>query len=94
MPASGPRSPMRSSRRVKAPAVAATGDRARPHRRDRPRRWHRRGASGHGHGPNGKPAGVYYEELPALLLAEVRRQHQALRHQAGEFRRLRERLMP
>jgi hypothetical protein len=33
-------------------------------------------------GPNGKPAGVYYEELLGLLLAEVKRQHRALHHHA------------
>jgi hypothetical protein len=29
--------------------------------------------------PNGKPGGVYYEELPVLLLAQLQREHAALR---------------
>src|SRR5204862_2486680 len=44
-------------------------------------------------GPNGKPAGVYYQELPALLLAEMQRQRrsdaQRFRNQQHEIRRLR-----
>jgi hypothetical protein len=30
-------------------------------------------------GPSGRPAGVYYQELPALLLAEVKRQQREIR---------------
>jgi hypothetical protein len=33
--------------------------------------------------PNGKPAGVYYQELPALLLAEVKRQQREIERLRG-----------
>jgi len=52
------------------------------------------------HAPNGQPAGVYYQELPALLLAQLKHQHQQddqkfqrqqaqLQRQARELRWLR-----
>jgi endosialidase-like protein len=40
-------------------------------------------------GPSGKPSGVYYEQLSALLLSELKRQHRELRRQGRELRRLR-----
>jgi hypothetical protein len=40
-------------------------------------------------GPSGEPAGVYYEQLSTLLLAELKRQHRELGRQGRELRRLR-----
>jgi hypothetical protein len=37
--------------------------------------------------PNGKPAGVYYQELPALLLAQVKRQQRQIASQAKRIER-------
>jgi hypothetical protein len=37
----------------------------------------------------GRPAGVYYQELPALLLAQVERQQRQIERQGKEIRALR-----
>ena len=37
-------------------------------------------------GPDGRPAGVYYQELPVLLLSQLQREH---RRNAAQNRRIR-----
>ena len=39
------------------------------------------------HAPNDKPGGVYYQELPVLLLAEVQAQQRQLYNQAQASKR-------